>query len=114
MFLSRTSYRFQRSTGSVGRNDENASGASLLSRNPSAKTIEAFLIAAPGRMENRACGTHFSFSSPSPASLRACCIRTPANASRETALMLENLILLGIAAALMIYLFVCLLRPEKF
>jgi K+-transporting ATPase KdpF subunit len=41
-------------------------------------------------------------------------MRTPADGLRESGRMVENLIFLILAAALMIYLFICLLKPEKF
>jgi K+-transporting ATPase KdpF subunit len=39
---------------------------------------------------------------------------TPVHCSKEKTKMVENAILLILAVGLMIYLFVCLLRPEKF
>ena len=38
----------------------------------------------------------------------------PARRSEGSAIMVENVVLLILAAGLMVYLFVCLLKPEKF
>jgi K+-transporting ATPase KdpF subunit len=38
----------------------------------------------------------------------------PVGASRENATMIENIILLILAAGLTVYLLFCLLQPEKF
>jgi K+-transporting ATPase KdpF subunit len=59
------------------------------------------------------CGTYYSHSLLSSAFVQRCSMCAAVCASRESA-MIENIILLILAAGLMVYLLVCLLQPEKF